>query len=128
VRLLLDTHVLLWWFLNDPRLSQRASALLSDPEHEVVVSAASAWEITTKYRNGKLPHAAPIVPDLPMHILRQGFAMMEITLAHAHRAGLLAGLHRAPFDRMLAAQGLNENMPIVSSDVALDGFGVSRLW
>src|SRR5262245_58683274 len=109
-------------------MSPRASVLLSDPEHDVVVSAASVWEIKIKHRNGKLPNAAPIVGDLPLHIARQGFAMLDMTVAHAHRAGQMPGAHRDPFDRMLAAQALDERMPLVSSDLALDAFGVTRLW
>ena len=128
MRLLLDTHSLIWWLLNDPRLSRRAFAYVSDPEHDIVVSAATAWEIATKHRIGKLPEAASLVHDFTLHVAREGFAMMDLTVAHAMRAGRLPGVHRNPFDRMLAGQSLEENLPLVSGDQVFDDLGASRLW
>jgi PIN domain nuclease of toxin-antitoxin system len=128
LRALLDTHALLWWFLNDPQLSGRARKFLSDPANVVLVSAATAWEIATKVRIGKLPSATQLAFDLPEYIEQAGFGLLAISVEHGLRAGLLTGSHRDPFDRMLVAQAQSESMPIVSSDSAFDAFGVLRIW
>jgi PIN domain nuclease of toxin-antitoxin system len=128
VQLLLDTHAFIWWVLGDPSLSAVAQAHIGDPANQVFVSAASAWEVTTKYRLGRLPQAAPLAADFPRIVVSQGFIPLAITMQHAARAGSFLVPHRDPFDRMLGAQALIENMPIVSSDAALDQFGVVRIW
>jgi PIN domain nuclease of toxin-antitoxin system len=128
MRLLLDTHTLLWWLDGDRRMSKRARALVGREANEVCVSAASAWEITTKWRLGKLPGAADVAADVAGAVASQVFVPLSITLAHAQLAGRLTTDHRDPFDRMLAAQALVEGMPIVSNDEAFDLFGVMRLW
>lgn len=128
MRLLLDTHTLVWWLAGDDRLTEKVRALLSDEAHEILVSAATAWELSTKHRLGKLPGVAAIVDDLATYIDAQGFIALDITLAHAQRAGALAGAHRDPFDRMLAAQAHIEDLILVSADEALDAFGVRRVW
>lgn len=126
-RILIDTHVLLWWLAGDPRLSKRARTLLASEEVEVFVSAASAWEITTKARLGKLPGAEALSRDVGVAVASQGFFELPIRLVHAERAGNYAHEHRDPFDRMLAAQSTIEDLPIVSADPALDSFGVQRI-
>ncbi|MBC8072907.1 MAG: type II toxin-antitoxin system VapC family toxin [Deltaproteobacteria bacterium] len=128
MRLLLDTHVLLWWLAGDKRLSRRAKLAISDSDNAVNVSAVSAWEITTKFRIGKLPGAAAIVDDLPSLCAAQAFVPLSITMIHATRAGLLAGEHRDPFDRMLIAQAQSEGMTLVTGDAAMAPFGVPLLW
>jgi PIN domain nuclease of toxin-antitoxin system len=128
VRLLLDTHALLWWLDGDRRLSRRARTLIGDGENIVLVSAASAWEITTKARLGKLPGAQEVAADVAGCVASQDFAAIDITILHAQRAGRLPGEHRDPFDRMLIAQAQLEDLPIVSDDRVFDGFGVNRLW
>lgn len=128
MRLLLDTHTLVWWLAGDDRLTEKVRSLLSDESHEILVSAATAWELSTKHRLGKLPGVAAIVDDLATYIDAQGFIALDITLAHAQRAGALAGAHRDPFDRMLAAQAHIEDLILVSADEALDAFGVRRVW
>jgi PIN domain nuclease of toxin-antitoxin system len=128
MRLLLDTHTLLWWLDGDRRMSKRARALVGRDAHEVFVSAASAWEITTKWRLGKLPGAADVAADVAGAVASQVFLPLSISLAHAQLAGQLTTTHRDPFDRMLAAQALVEGLPIVSNDEAFDLFGVIRLW
>jgi PIN domain nuclease of toxin-antitoxin system len=125
---LLDTHALLWWLFNDERLSERARALIADREHAILVSSASAWEIAAKHRLGRLDSAATLVQDLAGWISRAGFVELEISIAHAHKAGSFPQPHRDPFDRMLAAQGLARGCPMISRDEALDQFGVSRVW
>ncbi len=94
----------------------------------IVVSAASAWEIATKFRLGKLPSAAAIVGDIEGAVIEEGFETLAVSMRHAQHAGTLPGDHRDPFDRLLAAQAQLEGMVIVSGDRVFDAFGVKRLW
>jgi PIN domain nuclease of toxin-antitoxin system len=128
VRLLLDTHTLLWWLDGDRRLPARVRRLVGDDRNEVLVSAASAWEICTKVRIGKLPGAVEVAADVPGCVASQGFVGLDITIAHAQRAGSLPSPHRDPFDRMLAAQAQAEGLPLVSNDPAFELLQVERLW
>ena len=128
MRVLLDTHTLLWWLDGDKRLSRRARAAVEDPSTIVLVSAASAWEITTKARIGKLPGALEVAADVAAHVTAQAFTALDITMLHAQRAGRLPGEHRDPFDRMLAAQAQLEDLPVVSNDEIFDSYGINRLW
>jgi PIN domain nuclease of toxin-antitoxin system len=128
MRLLLDTHALLWWLFDDRALSRRARGLLADPHQEVLVSAASAWEIATKHRLGKLPAAAVLVQDIPGWVARAGFSPLPVSLAHAQRAGGFPHAHRDPFDRMLAAQSLLEAVPLLTNDRAFADFAVEVVW
>ena len=128
MRLLLDTHVLIWWLAGDPVLSADAKAAVADPDNEALVSAVSAWEIATKYRIGKLPQAAILAADMPEILARHGFVEMPITVLHGQAAGNLPGLHRDPFDRMLIAQAVLGDLVLVSNDAVFDRYGVRRLW
>ncbi len=128
MRLLLDTHALLWWLDGDRRLSRKARAAIADQANTVVVSAASAWEITTKARLGKLPGAAEVAADVARCVAGQGFSTLDITILHAQRAGRLPGDHRDPFDRMLISQAQLEDLPLVSDDGVFDEYGVARVW
>jgi PIN domain nuclease of toxin-antitoxin system len=128
VRILLDTHALLWWLDGDGRLSKRARAAIGDVRTTCLVSAASAWEITTKARLGKLPGALAVAADVSGCLRSQQFTPLDISVDHAQRAGSLPGAHRDPFDRMLIAQAHAENLPVVSNDEVFDGFGVVRIW
>lgn len=128
MRLLLDTHALIWWLMNDRALASAAYAAISDRTNEIHVSAASAWEITTKYRIGKAPHLAAIADDVRREILAEGFSELPITMAHAQHAGAVAGAHKDPFDRMLIAQAMLEDMILVSNETVFDAFGIRRLW
>jgi PIN domain nuclease of toxin-antitoxin system len=92
------------------------------------VSAASAWEIATKVRLGKLPTAADLASDFSGQMEREGFQLLAISADHAIRAGLLPGPHKDPFDRMLIAQAQAENMAIVSNEAVFESYGVNRLW
>jgi PIN domain nuclease of toxin-antitoxin system len=92
------------------------------------VSAASAWEIATKVRLGKLPIALDLAHDFTAHLERERFETLPVSAEHGIRAGLLPGPHKDPFDRMLIAQALAENLAIVSNDVVFDGYGVKRVW
>jgi PIN domain nuclease of toxin-antitoxin system len=101
LRLLLDTHALIWWLAGDARLSVRPRDAIDQYRSLVFVSAASAWEIATKVRIGKLPGAAAIAPDIPSVISRENFQPLAVTVEHGQRAGTLLGPLRDPFDRML---------------------------
>ena len=126
--LLLDTHALLWWLDGDERLSAAARAAIAEPDRPVLVSAASAWEITTKHRLGKLSGAEAVARDVGGCIAAQGFTALAITMADAERAGRLPGPHRDPFDRMLIAQALARDIALVSNKAVFDAYGVRRLW
>jgi PIN domain nuclease of toxin-antitoxin system len=128
VRLLLDTHALLWWLAGDAALSEPAQAAIGDAKNEVFVSAATTWEIATKYRIGKLPGVASIFGELDGAIADQGFIELPISFRHGQIAGALPGPHRDPFDRMLMAQAMLENLVLVSNEAAFDVYGVARLW
>lgn len=128
MRLLLDTHALLWWLSDDPSLSRRAREAMARTSNTLLVSAASAWEIATKVRLGKLPGAEELAADFHGFMLREGFTELDITVEHAIRAGLLPGPHQDPFDRMLISQAQAEDVPIVTNDQAFDGYGIRCIW
>ncbi len=127
-RLLIDTHALIWWWTDDPRLSQVARDAIADEANEIFVSAASAWEVATKHRLGKLadvPEAARRFAEL---VDADGFVPLAIDQRHALRAGSWPTEHRDPFDRMLAAQAEQENLTLISRDEAIAAFGCRMLW
>jgi len=128
LRALLDTHALLWWLSDDPALTRTARKIISEPKNTLIVSAASAWEIATKVRLGKLSTGADLVSDFSSQIEREGFQLLAITAEHGIRAGMLPGPHKDPFDRMLIAQSQAENTPIISNEVVFERYGVRRLW
>ncbi|MCY3707109.1 MAG: type II toxin-antitoxin system VapC family toxin [Gammaproteobacteria bacterium] len=128
MRVLLDTHAFLWWIADSGRLSVAARQVIADEANDIAVSAASAWEIATKYRIGKLPGAEPVALDVARAISAQGFGHLPISVGDAERAGRLPGPHRDPFDRMLAAQALARDLAVVSADAALDAYGIRRIW
>lgn len=128
MRLLLDTHAFVWWLAGDTRLPRRVRETIDADATETYVSAASAWEITTKYRLGKLNDAAIVAADVRAAISSQSFHELAVTVAHAERAGALAWSHGDPFDRMLIAQALLENLSLASNETRFDAFAVKRLW
>lgn len=128
MRALLDTHTLLWWLDGDERLSETAQRYIADPAHDIRVSAASAWEIATKVRIGKLPGAVAVVDRYHACLDEQGFTPLPISSQHALRAGSLPGPHRDPFDRMLIAQAQAENIALISNETLFDQYGVRRIW
>lgn len=125
---LLDTHALLWWLTDSPALTRPARKVIEETRNVVLVSAASAFEIATKVRLGKLPSAADLASDFSNQIEREGFQLLSISADHAVRAGLLPGPHKDPFDRMLIAQAQAENMPILSNEGLFDQYAVRRIW
>jgi PIN domain nuclease of toxin-antitoxin system len=128
MRLLLDTHTLLWWLSENVSLPASARKLIANKNNDVLVSAASAWEIATKVRLGKLPIAIDLAHDFSAYLERERFDTLAVSVEHGIRAGLLPGPHKDPFDRMLIAQALAENLAIVSTDVVFDGYAVKRVW
>jgi PIN domain nuclease of toxin-antitoxin system len=128
LRLLLDSHAFLWWLDGDPNLTVAARRAIAADPAQVAVSAATAWEITTKARIGKLPDALDVAADVAACILSEGFQPLAVTVAHGQRAGSLPGPLRDPFDRMLLAQAMLENRRLVSNERVFDRYGVARLW
>ena len=128
MRLLLDTHAFLWWLAGNTRLPMRARRAIEDPDNDIIVSAASAWEITTKYRIGKLSGAAAVAQDVAGAIASQGFKELSITIEDAECAGRLPGPHGDPFGRMLIAQAVARGLVLVSVDRMFDNYGVRRVW
>jgi PIN domain nuclease of toxin-antitoxin system len=126
MNLIVDTHILLWWFSRSGQLSDLARNSLKDPQNRVYVSAAVAWELAIKVNLRKLD--AKLVDDLRTFVYEEGFFRLAISTDHALRAGLLPLHHTDPFDRMLVAQAQALNCPIVSADARLDSYGVRRIW
>lgn len=125
---LLDTHVLLWALLEPDRLSAQALAAIETPDNTLCVSSASAWEIGTKFRLGRLPQAESVVQGFEQHLETLRASELRISIRHAITAGRLEGAHRDPFDRMLAAQAIVEGIPLVTSDSAFRDFPVTLVW
>jgi PIN domain nuclease of toxin-antitoxin system len=128
VRVLLDTCTLIWATLSPSALSQQAREAIAEEANVILVSAASAWEIATKVRVGKLPGAEKLERDFLDVMDDAGYTQLPIDTETALRAGRLVAEHRDPFDRMLAAQALALDIPVLSPDSLLDQFGVRRMW
>lgn len=128
MRLLLDTHALLWWWTDDPHLSTKAREAIGDPRSSVFVSAASASELATKHRIGKLGEAGEAVSRFDELVSADGFEHLPISHYHCLKAGAYAVAHRDPFDRMLAAQSELEGLVLVTCDPAFAAFEVDVLW
>lgn len=128
MKLLLDTHTLLWWFADEPLLPNSLVALIDDPANSILVSAASAWEICTKARIGKLPTGKALCDDFTGYIERYHFTPLAITLEHGRLAGRMEYAHKDPFDRMLAAQAIIEGIPIATNDPAIATLGAQVIW
>jgi PIN domain nuclease of toxin-antitoxin system len=125
-QLLLDTHALIWWSISDKRLSKKVRRLIESEQTRVFVSSASAWEIATKVRLGKLKWSTP--GSVESYCRNQGFELLSISFGHAERAGSWPQEHGDPFDRMLAAQGDKEHMPVATNDPKFELFGVETIW
>lgn len=126
---LLDTHTLLWSLAEPDRLGNNARKLIEQRSTPLVVSAVSAWEISTKYRLGLLPHSEGIIAGYTRHLDRLGVTRLDINESHAHIAGSLSWEHRDPFDRMLVAQAMIESLTIITQDREISRLeGVATLW
>jgi PIN domain nuclease of toxin-antitoxin system len=128
VRLLLDTHVLIWWLLDDPKLPSRVRERLSDIGAALFLSSASAWEIATKFRMGRLPQAESLVGNFSEVLRLQRIEPLAVGFEHALEAGRMESAHPDPFDRMLAAQAKIERMPLVTNDRALRRMKIETIW
>ena len=125
---LLDTHALIWWNTNDPKLGSAARSIIEDPDSTVFASAVNAFEITIKHRLGKLPMVETLLADYESVLAETGFAELPISTRHALRAGTLPFDHPDPFDRLLIAQALVEGLTLLSNEQRFDATGVPRVW
>ena len=128
MRVFFDTHTLLWALYEPASLSWKAEAIIAKQSNTILVSAASAWEIATKVRLGKLPQAEQLEREFEEKMDQAGYTLVSIDTASALRAGRFLSEHGDPFDRMIAAQALAEDIPVISSDTKLDTFGIRRIW
>jgi len=128
LKLLLDTHALIWWLEGNEALSSRAREAIADESNSITVSAASAMEVATKFRMGKLPGAALLAQEFEAILAEQGFSELAISVHHARLAGEMNIPHKDPFDRFLIAQAQAEGMVLVSNETLFDAFAVNRLW
>ena len=128
MRALLDTHAFLWWVTDDARLSDTAREVIADGRNEIHFSAASGWEIAIKARLGRLTVPDDLARFMTGQIEQNGFRSLAIELAHALRVHSLEDLHRDPFDRMLVAQSMVENLPIIGRDAQITAYGVESIW
>lgn len=125
---LLDSHGLLWWWLEPQRLSPTVASLLQDSSSPVHGSAASIWELSIKHRLGRLPQLAGAIGDLEQLLRADGFRPLAITPAHGLRAGAYDQAHRDPFDRMLTDQAELEQLVLLTADPQLAAFACQTLW
>jgi PIN domain nuclease of toxin-antitoxin system len=128
LRLLLDTHALIWWSAGEPGLSRAAEAAIRNSDNEVFASAVSAYEIALKHGMGRLPQAAPLADAFEEQMRLEGFGVLPVTASEASAAGKMDHRHRDPFDRLLIAQGLLNGLILVSNEDVFDAFGVARIW
>lgn len=128
MKLLLDTHAFLWWLDGDKKLPPRVRKVLADDANDIFISAASAWEVTTKFRIGKLPQAEEVARQFGKCIIEQGFTALPISIQHAEHAGLLIGEHRDPFDRMLIAQAFIDRLTLITNEAIFTAFQVETFW
>lgn len=128
MRVLLDTHAFLWWITDDDRLTTPAREAIGASENHVFVSAASGWEVITKSRIGRLTLPQPVDGFIAQHLEENAFQPLSITMRHTFELEALPSLHRDPFDRMLIAQAIAEEMPLVTGDQAIHAYPVSTIW
>ena len=128
MRVIVDTHVFLWWVEGDRALPAKARAVLADRKNECLLSLASVWELAIKAGLGKLKLALPVQRYVVEHVAANGFQMLDIRIAHVGRVETLAAHHGDPFDRLLIAQALEEELPIVTADPVFRKYGVKRIW
>lgn len=128
MRLLLDTHVFLWWVEDAPALSRKARAAIANPENQCLLSLASSWEMAIKLSLGKLKLPDAIERFIPEQLAVNGFSQLPIDFRHVTRVAALAFHHRDPFDRLLVAQALEEKLPVITSDPRFAKYGVKRIW
>jgi PIN domain nuclease of toxin-antitoxin system len=128
MRVLIDTHAFLWWLLDGPLMSDIARPILEDRANEVLVSAASAYEIAVKTARGRMTLPEPAESYVASRLIGEGFSPLPIQIAHAVRAGTLPPIHRDPWDRLLIAQAQIEGIPILTADPAIGRYDVETIW
>ncbi len=128
MRVLLDTHSLLWYLNDDASLSMVAKSVINDPVNDVLVSIVSLWEIAIKTSLGKLSISQPFAEFIPKQIVENQFDILSISLEHLAQVTILPFHHRDPFDRLLIAQSLIENISIVGRDSVFKTYGASTIW
>jgi PIN domain nuclease of toxin-antitoxin system len=128
MRALLDTCTLIWAIHSTSALSKLARRVIADEENEILVSAASAWEIATKVRIGRLPEAVRLESDFIVILNGADFQQLPVQAEDALRAGRMRSTHKDPFDRIIAAQAIGLDIPVISPDTQLDYFAIQRLW
>ncbi|MEW6120911.1 MAG: type II toxin-antitoxin system VapC family toxin [Pseudomonadota bacterium] len=126
--ILLDTHTLLWWWTDDPQLPATARARIANADNRILVSAASAWEIATKHRLGKLSEAGEALVRFNELVAADGFQHLPVNYLHCLKAGTYPVEHRDPFDRILAAQSELESASLLTRDPAFADFGTRAIW
>ena len=127
MKLLLDTHAIIWYIWDNPRLSSHIRQMIKDDSTDIYASVVSFWEMSIKYRQGKLDLRSSLVDTV--HLLRcHGFQILDVCLNHIFQLDALEQHHKDPFDRMLIAQALTEDFAIVGCDDVFDRYGVRRLW
>jgi PIN domain nuclease of toxin-antitoxin system len=128
VKLLLDTHAFLWWVEGTPPIGRRARAAVANPDNEVLVSIASCWELAIKLSLGKLRLTRSLDRFIPEQLTLNGFSLLDVELRHVVRVADLPFRHRDPFDRLLVAQALEDELAIVSADRVFRKYGVTLVW
>lgn len=128
MRHLLDSHTFLWWITDDSRLSSTVRTIIAAPEHEILFSAASAWELIIKAQLGRLDLSDDPAAFLRQQVTTNGFAPLSITTRHVVRIADLPRLHRDPFDRVLVAQALEEGVPLLTADHLISQYPVPVVW
>lgn len=128
MRLLLDTHAFLWWVADDPRLPERARSVIAAGDNEIFFSAASAWEIAIKSGLDRVEVPEPLAEFINGQLYANAFEALPIHLRHASAVAALPDVHKDPFDRMLVAQAIQEDLTLVTGDGQIAGYGVEVIW
>ena len=128
MRCLIDTHALIWWWDKSERLPAPVRDVIADRRNDIFVSAATAWEIATKVRAGRLPSMADHVANFDRDVRADGFQHLDVRYPHGLSGGMLDGDHRDPFDRLIAAQALAEDLIVITRDREIAAFGCRTIW
>jgi len=128
VRFLVDTHAFLWAVLSPEKLTERVRSVFTDREAELLVSIATPWEMAIKAGIGELENGAEILDDFENRVTASGYRILETSIQRTIRSGYLPRHHKDPFDKLLIAQALDLNVPILSRDEIFDLYGVQRVW
>lgn len=128
MRLLLDTHTFIWFVIDSPRLSTIVRALIENENNEKLLSTASVWEMAIKHSSGKLSFSLPFRVFIEQQLGLNSIELLNINLDHVDIVATLPFYHRDPFDRLLVAQAMVEQIPILSADSAFDAYPINRLW